>query len=137
MNVSAFLRGGPLTDIMWRVLNYRDFGDMLKDRHISEHQLDEFLKLYKKKKIVITHLGHIKKLREFGPAANDNATVFEYDHNGTLLRLSVDQYFSLRSKSDPKYPILKYPSLPTVSNKHLFLLYDTRRQVVNLIISLD
>ena len=114
MNVSAFLRGGPLTDIMWRVMNYRDFGDMLKDR-LSNHKLDELTKLYKNKKIIITHLGHTKKLRAFGPTANDNTTVFDYDHNGTALRLTVDEYFSLRARTDSKYSNLKYPSLPTVT----------------------
>ena len=115
MNVSAFLRGGPLTDVMWRVMNYRDFGDMLKDRQISKHKLDELIRMYKNKKIIITHLGHTKKLRALGPAASDNATVFEYDHNGTALRLTVDEYFSLRARTDSKYPILKYPNLPTVT----------------------
>ena len=120
MNVSAFLRGGELSDIMWRVLNYRDLGDMLKERQFSKNELDAIIKMYKNKKIVLMHLGHTKKFRAFGPPSSDKLTAFDFEHNGTILRLTVDEYFSLRAKSDSKYSVLKYPLLPTVTTLSIF-----------------
>ena len=126
MVVTSFIEGGPLIDVMARAGGFRNADDMervCRNGGMPQQNLYKILDVVKGCKCKATHLGHTKKIKAFGAAANSQDSAFEIDGKWT----TVDEYYTkLALSSDPKYlkyklaleqnrGRLRYPGLPCVN----------------------
>lgn len=124
LTVGVFLQGGSLLDIMWKVCGFRSLNDMVdasKKGGFTRQRIDGLTAVVKSVRCKVTHLGHTKKIKGLGPAANSPESEFEQDG----VKMTVDKYFALMCNStDPSkaaYKIalpkggLLYPSLPCLN----------------------
>ena len=93
---------------------FRSVNDMYAQLKNSDERnfLDDVAAQMKGAKIRITHLGHSKKFKGFGPRCSDPRTLFDFTdgRNGTTSKITVAQYFQL------KYPgKVIYPDFPAVN----------------------
>eukprot|EP01042_Synura_sphagnicola_P000316 gene316-329_t len=118
MSVTSFLQGGDLVDLMVLTTRSRDLTHFLHDASraggLHEREINDLNKVFKNVKCKVTHLGHRKKIKSLGPAANNQASVFVQDGK----RVTVADYFAekygataLRGSGGR----LRYPYLPTVN----------------------
>jgi hypothetical protein len=121
MSVSCFLNGGPLIDVMSTCAGYRSVAEMNDDalrRGIPPEKLSKLATALKGAKVKLTHLGHFRKIKSFGPPASSTESNFNF--NGTVM--TVAQYFVVSARvngSIYKTALpsgkLKYPALPCVN----------------------
>ena len=121
MSVTCFLAGGPVIDVMWHCMGYRSLEEMLdesKGKGINKMRLDKLAEMLKGAKVRVTHLGHFRKFKSMGPAANSQGSLFQYLDK----KITVADYFvivskvagSIYKKALPQGK-LKYPTLPCIN----------------------
>lgn len=121
MSVSCFLNGGPLTEVMATCAGYRSVAEMYQDaagQGIPRPRLIKLETALKGAKVKLTHLGHFRKIKSFGPPASSPASNFNF--NGKVM--TVAQYFVISSsvagsvyKRALPQGKLKYPALPCIN----------------------
>lgn len=113
--ISCFLASGDLPELMYKAAGYRDFASFYRDCQkpsgLPRGVLERIDQAIAKTKVKVAHLGFWKVIRHVGPAANSNDSKFE--HEGK--EYTVEQYFTLKARTDPRYKKLQYPFLPTVN----------------------
>lgn len=125
VSVSCFLKGGSLLEIMALIGNFRSVDSMIREgccSNFSHPFVRKVLGLLKNTKIKTKHLGQTKKLKEFSYAADDRASCFELDREGSSSQsLTVAAYYKQKVATDPRYSAhlprhgLRYPSAVTVN----------------------
>ena len=121
MSVSCFLNGGPLIDIMSICAGYRSVAEMYTDaagRGIPPPRFAKLETALKGAKVKLTHLGHYRKIKSFGPSASSKLSNFNF--NGKVI--TVEKYFDISAsvagsvyrKALPSGK-LKYPALPCIN----------------------
>jgi len=79
---------------------FRSVNDMYAQLRNNDERnfLDDVAAQMKGAKIRITHLGHSKKFKGFGPRCSDPKTLFDFTdgRNGTTSKITVAQYFQLK-----------------------------------------
>lgn len=122
VSVSCFLNGGRLVDMISAISSYRSADELYN--HVTNDAsglptilLQKALDVLKGCKLRMIHIGHTKKLKEFGFAACHRDSAFESD-NGEFI--TVAEYFTRCATDRPEYkPFLtpqglRYPRFPTV-----------------------
>ena len=128
MAIGCFVEGGPLLDVIAKLIGYRSIDDMVKATkgQFPEGTRRKIEDVIKNCKCKLTHLGHTKKIKGLGPAANSPASQFIVEGNRSY---TVDEYYTymaLKTSSDiNKQPYrealkgqgykLKYPGLPCIN----------------------
>ena len=122
MSVTAFLVGGKMIDLMVEVGGYRSIDEMVNEANrsgLNKRALTQLNEAFKNSKCKITHLGHSKKMKCFGPPANSRESAFPYEGK----QITVADYFAVMAKTKDQYKRalagnggrLRYPTLPTVN----------------------
>ena len=120
MSVGCFLSGGPMIDVMFQAGQFPSKESMVnccRQGSMNRNALRDIEEVIKGTRCKVLHLGHSKKIKGLGPAANNNESKFE--HEGVMT--TVEDYFSHMCKVNTKYAEklpegrLKYPDLPTVN----------------------
>ena len=120
--VNCFLATGDMPELMFKAAQLRDFNDLInycrQKTGLPQNMIDLINKAISNLKVRLIHIGHSKKVKKLGPAANSPAS--EFDMDGT--KITVSAYFELMAKKDPVYRNamgkngkLKYPELPTIN----------------------
>lgn len=122
MAILCFLTGGPLINVLLAAGGYGPGGmkDFLADsrRGIHPRALDQMNDVVKNSKVKLVHLGHWRKIKALGPAANDRKSSFMLNDK----EYTVAEYFAMQAKVKgsvfqhalPKGELV-YPDLPTVN----------------------
>jgi eukaryotic translation initiation factor 2C len=123
VSVSCFLKGGRLIDLMAAIGGFRTIEDLYRETSSSQrqglpsqiiHAIDDTLRSCRLK---VLHLGHSKKLKGFGPAANHPDSAFTLDTGESI---TVATYFQQMAQSNLMYQKylprgeLAYPRLPCI-----------------------
>lgn len=123
MSVSCFLAGGPMIEIMAQSGGFRDVKDMIQaasgKQGLNPRQVDKMTAAIKNSKIKLDHIGHLRKAKRLGPAANSMDSAFLYKEK----KITVADYFAEMAKvaGSPYAKALapsgklKYPYLPCVN----------------------
>ena len=101
-----------MLDIMQTVGNFKSIDEMLDHCHpqygFKKDLTAKINQAYKNARADCTHVNQHKKFRALGPASN----VYTFSFEGSTV--TVEKYFEIMHGRDRRYPILKYPQLPTV-----------------------
>lgn len=123
VSVSCFLKGGNLIELMAAIGGFRDVEEMYRATSPSQpmglpagivRALEDVLKSCRIKTL---HLGHSKKLKGFGPAADHPDSAFSADGGNAVTVAEYFQHMASQQESYRKYlpqGRLNYPRLPCV-----------------------
>jgi hypothetical protein len=110
----AFLASGSMVELLIRITGCRDVNhlqDLCRGLGGLSRHVDNINAAIAKLKVKVNHLGFWKVARRLGPAASSKDS--EFEHEGKMY--TVEKYYALKAKSDPRYRVLKYPHLPTIN----------------------
>ena len=123
LNVTCFLTGGPLINVMWRAGGFRSFDEMLREANSPSGIHPRCLQLMNDAlsncRGRISHTGFVCKCKKLGPPADHPESSFLWDKINSSI--TVSDYFVEMGKINPKYNSaltkgkLKFPKLPTVN----------------------
>lgn len=127
VSVGCFLKGGNLVEVMANVGGFRNVTDMADESRrygergnsegLPSSRLHQMTEVLKGAKVKLVHLGHSKKIKSFGPAANSNECVFEVEGEN----VTVERYYEMMAITNAKYAScmrngrLNFPYLPTLN----------------------
>ena len=113
--VNAVLASGFMSELMAKAAGYERFEDFYREcstaRGLDNRKKKAIEDAIRKIRVKVTHLGFMKQARHLGPPANHPDSRFE--HEGKTY--TVEQYYALKARTDPRYKPVKYPYLPTVN----------------------
>jgi hypothetical protein len=123
VSVNCFLKGGKFVELMAAIGGFRSVDDMCRNVYSDAYGLpravlDRIENTLKGCKIRLTHLGHRKVFKKFGPPSNHPESGFTTDDGNTM---TVAQYYELQARANEAYSNaltggrLKYPQLPTIN----------------------
>lgn len=116
LSVNCFLKSGR---ILWLMSSALGMDVERPGTFLTPDQCTRVLKVIKKAKVYLEHIGQYNRVNGLGPPANQSNFVFKK----TGEEISVATYYEIRAKTDPKLgSILKktggklmYPNLPTIN----------------------
>jgi hypothetical protein len=123
VSVNCFLKGGKFVELMSAIGGFRSVDDMCRQVYndafgLPRAVLDRIENTLKGCKIRLTHLGHRKVFKKFGPPSNHHESGFTTEDGSTM---TVAQYYELQARTNEAYANaliggrLKYPQLPTIN----------------------
>lgn len=119
ISYTAFLAGGDLISFFARMAGCRGGGkDWLRDVErsgkVNDSLMTAVLNELKGCRFTVTHINRTKKIRAFGPAANDPESGFSEGDEDEGNKITVADYFAKKAAEGNEKYRLQYPYLPTV-----------------------